>query len=178
MIIVVSGPGGVGKGTLVTEAVARDEGLWLNRSWTTRARRPDEPEGAYVFVSRQAFEDRIAGGGFLEWAEFLGELYGSPIPEAPPGQDVVLEIDVQGARQIRDLDPDALLVFVDAPSPEAQAARLRGRGDPEEAVAARLRAAEAERREARELGMVTLVNDDLERAVAEFDRLVAAHRRR
>jgi guanylate kinase len=176
MIIVVSGPGGVGKGTLVAEAVARDPRLWLNRSWTTRARRPDEPEDAYVFVSPSAFEERIDAGGFLEWAEFLGERYGSPTPEAPPDHDVVLEIDVQGARQVRDLDPGALLVFVDAPSAEAQAARLRGRGDPEEAVAARLRAAEDERRQAQELGMITLVNDDLERAVAEFGRIVGTHR--
>jgi guanylate kinase len=176
VIIVISGPGGVGKGTLVAELVARDPQLWLSRSWTTRDRRPGEPADAYTFVTRDEFEARAAAGGFLEWAPFLDYLQGTPTPDAPEGQDVVLEIDVQGARQVRVRHPGALLLFVDAPSRDEQRRRLEGRGDLPARVEQRLAIAEAEAAAARDLGMVHVVNDDLETALAEVRAHIAAGR--
>lgn len=175
MIVVVSGPGGVGKGTVVAHLIEHDPTLWLSRSWTTRPPRPNEADDAYVFVTREEFLAHRDAGGFLESAEFLGELYGTPVPDpeqVPEGHHIVLEIDVQGARQISRSHPDALLVFIDAPSAAEQERRLRGRGDPPDRVAERLAAAGEEREEALALGMERLVNDDVAATAEALARLI------
>ena len=178
MIIVVSGPGGVGKGTIVDELVRHDPGLWLSRSWTTRERRPSESDDAYVFTDTESFERRIAEGGFLEWTEFLGQYYGTPLPEPGTDQDIVLEIEVDGAQQVKRQYPDAVLLFVVPPSRDEQERRLRGRGDPGDKVLARLKKAEVEEPIGRELADHVVVNDDLDRTVEEMLQLIESARAR
>lgn len=173
-IVVVSGPGGVGKGTVVAQLVEVNDRYWLSRSWTTRERRDGESADAYVFVTRDEFEQRITEGGFVEYAEFLGNYYGTPTPDAPDDKILIYEIDVQGARQVAAIEPDALLVFLIAPSAEEQLARLTGRGDPPEKAEARMRKAAEEKGAAAELGAHTIVNDQLDRTVAELDALILA----
>lgn len=162
---------------MVERVVQRDPSLWLSRSWTTREPREGESPDAYRFVPRADFEEHVAAGGFLEWAEFLGNLYGTPVPDPPPGCDVLLEIDVQGAEQVLRHHPDALLIFVDTPSADVQAERLRGRGDPESKVEERLLAAEEERRLGRSLGAVVVINDVIDDAVIGIERLIGDARR-
>jgi guanylate kinase len=154
----------------------REPGLWLSRSWTTRAQRPGEPDDAYVFVDRAAFETRIRTGGFLEWTEFLDSYYGTPTPEPPPGEDVVLEIELHGAQQVRAIDPDAIVIFVMPPSRAEQERRLRRRGDDPERVARRLAKAEEEEPIGLALADHVVVNDDLDRAVGELRAIIAEHR--
>ena len=176
LIIVVSGPGGVGKSTIVEALVQRDDRLWLSRSWTTRERRPGEAEDAYVFVTREQFQQRITDNGFLEWTEFIGNMYGTPNPEAPAGRDIVLEIEVDGASQVKKMHPDAMLLFVLPPTREEQRARLQGRGDVEQKVEQRLRKAEDEEPIGKALADFVLINDDLNATIDEMLELINAAR--
>lgn len=177
MIIVVSGPGGVGKGTVVRRLVARDPSLVLSRSWTTRSPRPGEASDAYHFVDRATFEERVSSGGFLEHAEFLGDRYGTPLPDAEGGSDLLLEIDVQGAAQVLERFDDVLLILLVAPSVDEQRQRLESRGDPPDQVARRVAHGEAEVAAARALGATEIVNDDLESTVDELLAVIGAARR-
>jgi guanylate kinase len=177
LILVITGPGGVGKGTLVRRLLELEPSLWLSQSWTTRSRRPGEPEDAYVFVSRDDFEAKAADGGFIEWAEVLpGQLSGTPVPHPPPGHDTLLEINVDGARQIRRLHPDALVVLVVAPSREEQEARLRRRGDSAGQIATRLGIGQNEVQMGRDLADAVVVNDDVDRAAREVAGILRQHR--
>lgn len=176
LIIVVSGPGGVGKGTIVDELVARDPGLLLSRSWTTRDRRPGEREDAYVFTSRDAFVAHRDAGGFLEWTEFLGNFYGTPQPVPGSRQDLVLEIEVDGARQVKSTHPESVLIFVLPPSRDEQRRRLIGRGDPDDKVQARLRKAEEEEPIGRALADHVVVNDELSRTVDDMLAIIRSRR--
>jgi guanylate kinase len=168
LILVITGPGGVGKGTVVRRLLELEPSLWLSRSWTTRRRRPGEPEDAYVFVSRDEFETNAAKGGFIEWAEVVpGQLSGTPLPRPPPGCDILLEINVEGARQVRHLYPAALVVLVVAPSTEEQEARMRRRGDSADQILTRLGLGQKEEQKGRELADAVIVNDDVDRAARE-----------
>ncbi len=176
LIFVLSGPSGTGKGTIVDALVEADPSLWLSRSWTTRARRGGESPYAYRFVDRDTFVRHIADDGFLEYAEVFSNMYGTPIPTPPAGSDVVLEIDVQGAQQVRERYPDAVLIFVEPPSREAQEERLRTRGDDAAVIAKRLAKADAEEAIGHRIADHVVVNDELSRAVLEVAGIVAAHR--
>lgn len=185
----MSGPGGVGKGTIVDKLVQRDQRLWLSRSWTTRSRRPGEPADAYVFTDFEAFERHISDGGFLEWTEFLGNYYGTPRPDSLAGlpsgadgmgdeRDIVLEIELDGAQQVKQHYPDSVLIFVLPPSREEQERRLRGRGDPGDKVQARLRKAELEEPIGRAAADHIVVNDQLDQTVDEMMHIIEGERSR
>ncbi len=149
-LIVISGPSGVGKGTVVKELMRRHEKLRFSVSATTREIRPGEVDGVnYFFISRERFEALIAADALLEHAVYVGNYYGTPESKVneqlEAGFDVVLEIEVQGALQVKKRRPDAILIFITAPSFEELARRLRGRGDTaEDKVLARLETAKWE----------------------------------
>jgi guanylate kinase len=176
LIIVVFGPGGVGKGTLIRRLMERDERFWLSQSWTTRSRRPGEPADAYNFVDRARFEEAIAEDRFLEWAQFLDDLYGTPMPEAPEGRDVILEIDLQGARQVLEACPGALAVMIVAPSTDAQVERLRKRGDDEAYVRRRVDLGFREQEEGAAVAHAVIVNRDVEQSVDDLLAIIEAAR--
>jgi guanylate kinase len=178
VILIVSGPGGVGKGTVVARLLETVPSLWLSRSWTTRKRRPGEDPDAYVFVGPEEFMARVNDDGFLEWTEFPGNghLYGTPVLEPPPGRDVLLEIELDGAQQVKKRHPEAVLVLIVAPSPQIQEARLRQRGDDEAAVARRVEVGAGEELDGRRLADAVVVNDDVNRAADEVAGILAGYR--
>ncbi len=158
--------------------MSRDPRLLLSRSWTTRAQRPGERDDAYVFTTRDSFEFHRESGGFLEWTEFLGNYYGTPVPDLSAGRDIVLEIEVDGAQQVKVRHPESVLIFILPPSRDEQRRRLVGRGDPDHKVQERLRKAEEEEPIGLALADATVVNDDLTRTVDELVSLIDGYRGR
>ena len=179
-LVVVSGPSGVGKSTIVKEVLSRT-GAAFSISATTRRPRTGEVDGRdYRFVSRDEFERMIAAGEMLEHAEVFGEYYGTPAgpvaEQLARGETVVLEIDVQGGLQVHEKAPDACFVLIAPPDGDELRRRLTGRAtDARNVVERRLAEAENELRIARESGSYghIVVNDDLERAVEEVISIVA-----
>jgi guanylate kinase len=177
-VFVITGPSGVGKGTLIRGLMERLDGLELSVSATTRAPRPGEQDGVdYHFLTREEFDRRIAEGDFVEHADYAGRSYGTLRSEledrVAKGKPVVLEIEVQGARQVRAAMPEAVQVFIAPPSLEALRTRLIGRGtDDSEEVERRLRVAEQELAAKPEFGHV-VVNDRLDEALGQLTAIVS-----
>ncbi len=175
-LIVVSGPAGVGKGTIVKKVVAKRTDVALSVSCTTRAPRTGEKHGeAYYFISKDEFLRRIAENDFLEYDEHFGNYYGTPasfVREKLRDKTVILEIDVVGALHAKDVFPDSVLVMIAPPSLEELKRRLVGRGtETEEQIQGRLSRLEYELGQKEKYDYV-IVNDDLETAVAELERII------
>jgi guanylate kinase len=177
-VFVITGPSGVGKGTLIRGLMERLDQLELSVSATTRAPRPGEQDGVdYHFLTREEFDRRVQAGDFVEHADYAGRRYGTLRSElearVQAGTPVVLEIEVQGARQVRAAMPEAVQVFIAPPSLEALRTRLIGRGtDDAEEVERRLQVAEEELAAQPEFGYV-VVNDRLEDALEQLTTIVA-----
>ncbi|MGD1805038.1 guanylate kinase [Dapis sp. BLCC M126] len=176
-LIVLTGPSGVGKGTLLSSLLQRHPELVLSVSATTRSPRAGEVEGkSYFFVDRDKFQKMIETEELLEWAEYASNFYGTPsipvIKNIKQGKSVVLEIELQGARQIQQTFPNALRIFILPPSTAELEKRLRGRGqDSQEAIAKRLKRATEELEAAAEFD-IQLVNDNLEDALQNLEAIL------
>lgn len=180
-LFIVSAPSGGGKTVLVRQLRAIMPEIRLSISCTTRAPRPGEADGReYHFINVDTFKAKIESGDFLEWAEVHGNLYGTSKrwieTERAAGNDVLLEIDWQGARQVRAAFPDAIGIFILPPSMAILSRRLTGRGtDSAEVIARRLAAAKAEMHHIGEFDYA-IINDDLQTATADFSAIVRASR--
>lgn len=176
-LIVITGPSGVGKGTLVKSLLNQHEQLSLSISATTRPPRAGETDGQdYFFLSRQEFENLIETGDLLEWAEYAGNYYGTPRQgveeKLQQGESIVLEIEVVGARKIQQSFPDATRIFILPPSLPVLEERLQKRGkDDPDMIAQRLNHAKTELAAVDEFDY-SVVNDDLDRALAQLEQII------
>lgn len=171
-LLVLSGPGGVGKST-ITKALSNLPEFWISISATTRSPRSGERDGVdYFFISEEEFDRRITANEFLEWAEFAGNKYGTPankvLEKISAGVNVILEIEIAGARQVRKSSPQAQLIFIAPPSWEELVKRLEGRGtDSQERRAERMMLAQEEMAAQSEFDVV-IVNDQLDRVILQL----------
>jgi guanylate kinase len=176
-LFVISGPSGAGKGTLLSKVIERIPDAWVSVSATTRNPRPGEEEGVhYYFLDKDHFLELVNHDGFLEWAKVHDNYYGtlkkSVLEHIKAGEQVILEIDVQGALQIRNVIPEAHLVFIEPPSLEELERRLRSRGtESDDVISSRMKTAEVELAQKMEYD-IQVVNDDLEQAVNELTAVI------
>ena len=176
-LIIITGPSGVGKGTVVKELLDRNKDIWLSISATTRKPRVGEKEGKnYYFLSEERFKDMIDKKEFLEWAQFAGNYYGTPLStvneKIEKGFIVLLEIEVEGAKQIKEKFPEALSIFLLPPSKAELEKRIRNRGtEKEEALDRRLSRADYEIASSDEFDFV-LTNHDVDETVKEVFKII------
>ncbi len=176
-LIVISGPAGAGKGTVVKELM-KDENMRLSISATTRAPRGQEQNGVeYYFLTKEEFEKMIAEDGFYEYAQYVGNYYGSPKKPVEQwrkeGKNVILEIEVQGCQKVKKIEPECVSIFIKPPSLEILEKRLRGRGtETEEAILKRMARAKEELPLAADYDYV-VINDSLEDCVAQVRSIIA-----
>jgi guanylate kinase len=176
LLFVLSGPSGVGKDTLLKELLKTDLKITKCVTYTTRSPRPGEVDGVdYKFVSLAEFEELKKNNAFLEWAEVGGNLYATPKDfvekKLQEGEDVILKIDVQGAMRVKELFPEAILIFIAPPSLEVLGERMRKRGSPEEEIKRRLQIASREMEMSKNYQFV-LVNNDLEETLQKLYELI------
>ena len=180
-LIVISAPSGAGKGTVINKLLEKNDNLWLSVSATSRSPRDNDKEGeTYYFYSKEEFEDRIKEGYFLEYAEYAGNYYGTPKEfigsKLDNGIDVILEIEIQGAMQIKELVPEALFIFIMPPTLEELKRRLVGRNtDSKEKIIERFKTAYKEINELSKYNYV-VVNDEVDNAVSKIEAIIKAEK--
>lgn len=182
ILVVISGFSGAGKGTLMKELLATYDNYALSVSMTTRAPRQGEVDGReYFFADKESFEEKIAQNGFIEYAEYCGNYYGTPRDyvekQLNAGKDVILEIEIQGMRKVKQHFPDMLPLFVTPPSAEELNRRLRGRGTETEEVILKRLARAVQEADGMEDYEYIVVNDDLQTCVSEIHGIVQAAKR-
>ena len=176
-LFVISGSSGVGKGTIIKSLLARHDDIKLSVSYTTRAPRPGEVDGVnYFFTTREKFFEAVNNDDFIEWAEFSGNCYGTKksfvLDALNKGEHVLLEIDTQGALQIKEKMPDSILIFIAPPSYEELVSRLRGRHtESEEAIQKRLDFVETEKNNSKYFDYI-IINDTVENAVNSIEEKI------
>ena len=181
VLLVISAPSGAGKGTIIKRLMDDDRSLKLSVSATTRAPRPGEIDGEdYFFLSREEFDDLVKNGEMLEHAEYVGNCYGTPKGPVErwleDGQDVILEIDVQGGQQVKKIMPECVSIFILPPSMKVLEKRLRGRGtEDEETIQKRLAKAREEIPHAKDYDYI-VYNDALEDAVSDLRAIIKAEK--
>lgn len=181
ILMVLSGPSGAGKGTVCHKLIENNSNIWLSVSCTSRNPRPGEIDGEnYFFLSHDEFESKIEAGNFLEYAEYNGNYYGTPRDKVneylDDGKDVILEIEVQGAKKIKELVPDAIFVFILPPSMKELKRRLTDRGtESEEKIIKRFKTAYQEINELSKYNYV-VINDNVEEAVRKVDSILTSER--
>ena len=180
-LFVISGPSGVGKGTLVNKILQKDKDLFLSVSATTRNKRDGEIDGInYFFKTKDEFKNMTENNEFLEWATFCENSYGTPkrpvCDKLEEGKDVILEIEIQGAMQVKKNMPSCVLVFIAPPSKEELISRLKGRGtETDEVIKLRVETATKELKVAKEYDYI-IVNDDIEKATDDILSVIKAEK--